>query len=891
MNNMVQPKLARFMKRPSELTVQDLEVATVQALKSKHQRVQRPLEVQGEPECSVVAPLETIAGAMLDAHAAAILSPGGRPSKPAAMQRGTYGGVDKSNRLEAGLPRRRHDVTPWAGLATVKFMEQERRKHADEDSWRRVCLLRYQPMTWQSLQTMYKKGLAFWEAKVKDCSVGKGSRGSLNKRGQNLKRTISGKTARGCRADGGGRTDRFKHFKVALKEWVKIERENGQAIDGHDMIEEFLYIVEKGVTYGEAMQTKSQLSPNGIARLLEYKCRVQNLKKKSYRKNYIKELMKFCGVRYLKPQRMLKLSYAEESVRCKITWQIFDLRMWEMAFSAEAMQKHVVQVEQFRNRIEDAVIVFSDQVPWWGLICRKKQMYMEHEFEGPPRKKQRLADAVPVVGAIVPFTQKRGWDNEEAMKFRITVELRQIIHRWFAGTEKDPIGSLGDTLIIVGGTHCRLSNISLAGKWIKDEKFYVGKNLKYHKAGNSVGNIMKSWRDLRDQRPDLFEGISLMQQPAAVVDSVITTWSIMEMAEKYPSILWQRDLSGGGGFSMQAKQAMRLAGQVPAWIAGKMTACLQITDTDFAFRLKAFATEAKLQMRTQLQASSLQAGMESGLRCGAFEILKIITDSVKLLKEATVKENLVLAAGRRNGILAWRPDMKAKKLVDCSEQEWCKKLPECGASHRLQRGWVEDRMKWLDSNGTPLEPDWSTSTLAKSVEDIRDLDAVASALDIIPLAAGELKGPTVKVAGQEFEMIQVALPMFESIEEGLEQDVARAVYLQMSVKERLMRMKVDEALKVEKKDDASAMKTRMLNKALRGRQVAAYLKSWTAEQRRTMEHDGVSRAELLDQLVPSVGGKPCDDPGKKAVDDFMKMHKKMEAEHKKERISAMKTPL
>ena len=106
-----------------------------------------------------------------------------------------------------------------------------------------------------------------------------------------------------------------------------------------------------------------------------------------------------------------------------------------------------------------------------------------------------------------------------------------------------------------------------------------------------------------------------------------------------------------------------------------------------------------------------------------------------------------------------------------------------------------------------------------------------------------------------------------------------------------MRMKVDEALKVEKKDDASTMKTRMLNKALRGRQVAAYLKSWTAEQRRTMEHDGVSRAELLDQLVPSVGGKPCDDPGKKAVDDFMKMHKKMEAEHKKERISAMKTPL
>ena len=100
-------------------------------------------------------------------------------------------------------------------------------------------------------------------------------------------------------------------------------------------------------------------------------------------------------------------------------------------------------------------------------------MYLKHEFEDHRTKRKPGED--PDGGAIVPFTQKRGWDNEEAMKFRITVELRQIIHGWFAGPEKDPIGSLGDTLIIVGGTHCRLSNISPAGKWIKDEKFDVGK--------------------------------------------------------------------------------------------------------------------------------------------------------------------------------------------------------------------------------------------------------------------------------------------------------------------------------------------------------------------------------------------------------------------------------
>ena len=44
----------------------------------------------------------------------------------------------------------------------------------------------------------------------------------------------------------------------------------------------------------------------------------------------------------------------------------------------------------------------------------------------------------------------------------------------------------------------------------------------------------------------------------------------------------------------------------------------------------------------------------------------------------------------------------------------------------------------------------------------------------------------------------------------------------------------------------------------------------------------MSRQELLDQLVSAMGGKACDDPGKKAVDDFMKLHLTMEAEKEKD---------
>ena len=112
---------------------------------------------------------------------------------------------------------------------------------------------------------------------------------------------------------------------------------------------------------------------------------------------------------------------------------------------------------------------------------------------------------------------------------------------------------------------------------------------------------------------------------------------------------------------MQAKQAMRLAGQVPAWIAGKMTAVLQITDTDFAFLMKCYAEEVKKEARVQLEAVAAQANKEVTLKCGAFEILQIIAGSLKMLKEVPLKENLVLAAGRRNGILTWRPVSKGTK--------------------------------------------------------------------------------------------------------------------------------------------------------------------------------------------------------------------------------------
>ena len=53
---------------------------------------------------------------------------------------------------------------------------------------------------------------------------------------------------------------------------------------------------------------------------------------------------------------------------------------------------------------------------------------------------------------------------------------------------------------------------------------------------------------------------------------------------------------------------MQLAGQVPSWVASKMTSVLQLTDTDFAFRLMCFAKAEKDVLLDEMKAMAQQQG-------------------------------------------------------------------------------------------------------------------------------------------------------------------------------------------------------------------------------------------------------------------------------------------
>ena len=186
---------------------------------------------------------------------------------------------------------------------------------------------------------------------------------------------------------------------------------------------------------------------------------------------------------------------------------------------------------------------------------------------------------------------------------------------------------------------------------------------------------MKTWREVRFKAPHLFEGIEVMQQPAAVVDTIINQWALEDLGSRYPVSIWQRDMLAATR-SAQAKATMQVINQIEANIMGKMTPVLQLTDTDFARQLKAISQEVKDEIRQELKLKAIQEKVPASYTCFAYEVLKILKMSLDRLKVKMDKDQLVLKAARRNGMLSYRPDFEIRQLVKAGSQSWVADMPE-----------------------------------------------------------------------------------------------------------------------------------------------------------------------------------------------------------------------
>lgn len=292
--------------------------------------------------------------------------------------------------------------------------------------------------------------------------------------------------------------------------------------------------------------------------------------------------------------------------------------------------------------------------------------------------------------------------------------------------QKDPQGVVGLTLLIVPGVHGRLSNISSGGTFIEDEQFDVGGKVTIRKKGSSVKGLMHKWVELRSKFPHMFNNLSIMQQPAAVIDGVLQMWRIQELSQLYGRTIWQRDTLGTH-MTDQAYETMALGWQCQHLILEQMTPVLQLTDTDVAFLLKSEAATAKEKLIMDLKAKSRQEGVRENFSCGHYEILRIVHEACNGLTEKMHKQDTILSGLRRNGMLAWRPDLIKGRLVRSDDQFWTKERPQ--GCHRVMRHWLRDRHQWLDEMGVPVGPNYHLLEEVRQLADHEEAEYCASQED------------------------------------------------------------------------------------------------------------------------------------------------------------------
>ena len=136
---------------------------------------------------------------------------------------------------------------------------------------------------------------------------------------------------------------------------------------------------------------------------------------------------------------------------------------------------------------------------------------------------------------------------------------------------------------------------------------------------------MPEWQKMRNVQPELFGGpqrFEVYAQPASVVDGIIQAWELEALAELFPGGILQRDMLGSYR-SSTAQGMMKAFNFLDSPILGKMTPCLQLTDTDIARRLKVLAEKEKELIRQELQLKAMQEKVPAYLVMKVPEIWRI----------------------------------------------------------------------------------------------------------------------------------------------------------------------------------------------------------------------------------------------------------------------------
>ena len=600
----------------------------------------------------------------------------------------------------------------------------------------------------ENLQLDLQKMKACWKARVKvqqDIDEWK-KRTLVNvKHNKWAKKRHEARTPEKTNAPGAGRVSPLKDVHATLLQKCKAEEQYyGHRLGPDDIFAMYLEQLAERIVQLYKIQnaTDTDLLKAQEQELKSCKKRLDNTGSLKKVHNMKQDLLKAIGRAKHTVQRKTVLTPAEECTRCRLTWQDFDYMLHACTLSKERLQEYVAAPADFIAHAEDMVVEFEDEVGMWvGMDQSKVTLDLEQSQQMNKRRKlstgllkdaEKLEDLKNEVGA--GQTQVRGAEGKGEDKKRITIMHRLILRNVAQTATKrlKPKGELARTVIVLPGIHANADYMSFdeAGHavWNQDWDYeYLGKSV-MHRKGEKLGNTMLQLQHIKKAFPHLMEKFLVLQQPAAYRDAIIVAWCMLDLHKKYPYVLQQHDLLGAQA-TTEVKKLRHLLNIPECLIAGNMTDCLQLTDIMIANVVKSIARQEMPGIRRWMKAKALAQGGGMKYTVGSLEILMIAEKIDDGLKSWLEDYDFIFSAARQGGHLAYVPDLVENKLIPVEEaaKHWPAtplsakaagksdkereklarvEVPPLGGA-KIDAHWLQDRMKWFDTDGLPTEPDWT----------------------------------------------------------------------------------------------------------------------------------------------------------------------------------------
>ncbi|CAJ1449715.1 unnamed protein product [Effrenium voratum] len=425
--------------------------------------------------------------------------------------------------------------------------------------------------------------------------------------------------------------------------------------------------------------------------------------KPKQRRKYQVLLAVKAGLRERTCQTIRNLSQSEVAGRVRTAWRLYDQNLYAAAQPDVQPELPVHDRESWVTHRRETGLTFSDQIPVWLLPPPSKLLTsvrrLQTAAEQRKVRQEQRKNKEPVT--VEPQTKTARESPGKPPRWRVSLVARQAVSDYFA-PEETPRGHILPTILVVFGSHARLENIGLDGRWIETEEFVVGEKVIRREAGEKVGGrLMCTWRKLRQERPELLhpDELRVWSQPSAMMDSV--------------TYRWQADLE------RQFRQAVDCIDQFAgAWSQESQ----EVTDAGLGQPAKAALARFHQDLRERQRAKAKQEGVQPSYVCASADIAEAALMMHRAMTKLNEEREVVLRTARQCGWLHWRPDAEGK-LQLASEQEWARPFPE--GSAKLGDECLKDRGAWV-VDGVPAP--FTEEELSEKGEAARALELEGSYL-------------------------------------------------------------------------------------------------------------------------------------------------------------------